>query len=206
MAQITNGIRGILSNPAVYDFVQSALGANRARKLLMHDYIHPAPGDQLLDIGCGTGELVSYLPANVHYLGFDLSQDYINSARERYGDRGRFECSDVADFKPVDLPAADIVLAIGVLHHLDDGQADRLFQAARDRLRPGGRFISIDGTLVEGQSRIARALILRDRGQNIRSPNSYQALAASKFSTITCTVRHDLLHVPYTHCILQCTR
>lgn len=206
MAQITSGIRGILSNPAVYDFLQSALGAGRARNRLIRDHIRPAPGDRLLDIGCGTGELLNYLPANVHYIGFDLSPDYINAARERYGDRGRFECSDVADFEPTNLFGVDLVLAIGVLHHLDDDQVKRLFQTAWNKLRPGGRFISLDGALLDGQSRIARALILRDRGQNIRSPNGYQALAASQFSAITCTVRHDLLHVPYTHCILECTR
>jgi SAM-dependent methyltransferase len=206
VVQITSGIRGILSNPSVYDFVQSALGAGRARKRLIRDHIRPTSSDHLLDIGCGTGELLNYLPANIHYIGFDLSPNYIDAARERYGDRGRFECSDVADFKSADLLGVDLVLAIGVLHHLDDDQARRLFQTAWDKLRPGGRFISMDGALIEGQSRIARALILRDRGQNIRSPNGYQALAASKFSTIICKIRHDLLHVPYTHCILECTR
>ncbi|MFI5071358.1 MAG: class I SAM-dependent methyltransferase [Terriglobales bacterium] len=206
MAQITSGIRGILSNPSAYDFLQSILGAGRARKLLVRDHIRPTSSDYLLDIGCGTGELLNYLPANVRYIGFDLSPDYINAARERYGHRGRFECADVADFEPADLRGVDLVLAIGVLHHLDNDQVKCLFQTAWNKLRPGGRFISLDGTLVNGQSRIARALILRDRGQNIRSPDGYQALATSKFSTVTCTVRHDLLHVPYTHCILECTR
>jgi hypothetical protein len=98
------------------------------------------------------------------------------------------------------------VLAIGVLHHLDDGQAARLVQTAWNKLRSGGRFISLDGALVNDQSRIARALILRDRGQNIRTPSGYKAIAASKFTTIECTVRHDLLYVPYTHCILECVR
>jgi SAM-dependent methyltransferase len=206
MAQITSGIRTILSNPSAYDFLQSALGASRARKRLIRDHIRPRPDDHLLDIGCGTGELLKYLPANIHYIGFDLSPDYINAARERYGNRGRFECSDVADFEPTDLLGVDLVLAIGVLHHLDDDQVVHLLLTAWNKLRPGGRFISLDGTLVKGQSRIARALILRDRGQNIRSPDGYQALAASKFSITACTVRHDLLYVPYTHCILECTR
>lgn len=206
MAQITSGIRAILSNPSAYNFLQSVLGAGRARKRLIRDHIRPRPDDHLLDIGCGTGELLKYLPANVHYIGFDLSPDYINAARKRYGDRGRFECSDVADFEPANLFGVDLVLAIGVLHHLDDDQVIRLLQTASDKLHPGGRFISLDGALANGQSRIARTLILRDRGQNIRSPVGYQALAALKFSTITCTVRHDLLYVPYTHCILECTR
>jgi SAM-dependent methyltransferase len=206
MTQITNGIRGILAVPAAYDLLQSALGAGRARKRLVQDYIRPMPQDNLLDIGCGTGELLKYLPTHVHYIGFDLSQAYIDAARLRYGNRGRFECSDVANFDSSDLNGVDLVLAIGVLHHLDEDQAMHLLQTAWEKLRPGGRLITMDGTLINGQSRLARALILRDRGQNIRSPDGYTNIARSKFSTITCTVRHDLLYVPYTHCILECTR
>lgn len=206
MAQITNGIRGILSHPVVYDFLQTVLGADRARKTVIRDHIRAAPGAKILDIGCGTGELLSYLSPDIQYVGFDLSQDYIEAARARNGSRGRFECCDVADFDASEGGGVDLVLAIGVLHHLDNDQARRLFKTAWDKLRPGGRFISQDGTLVDGQSRIARALILQDRGQNIRSPEEYRELASSRFSNIKCTVRGDLLHVPYTHCILECTR
>lgn len=62
----------------------------------------------------------------------------------------------------------------------------------------------MDGTLIEGQSSIARRLILRDRGQNIREPEGYAALARHSFEEVDVTVRHDLLHVPYTHCVMEC--
>lgn len=207
MSQITHGIRSILSHPFFYDLNQNILGAGKSRRQLVRDHIRPREGDQLLDIGCGTAELLRYLPLNLRYVGFDLSQPYIDAARKRYGDRCRFECMDIANFEDHSIEGgADIVLAIGILHHLDDDPAQALIATAWDKLKPGGRLITIDGTLTDAQSRFARALILRDRGQNIRSPDAYRALAAHRFGEVRMSVREDMLHVPYTHCILECTR
>ncbi|HEV7271688.1 class I SAM-dependent methyltransferase [Pseudoxanthomonas sp.] len=206
MAQKTDGIHAILSLPAIYDFVQTALGASKSRRKLVRDHIRPEPGDVLLDIGCGTGELLPFLPASIKYHGFDLSQSYIEAARRRYAGRGIFDCMDIAEYIPTPgSPPADIVLAIGVLHHLDDDLAIKLLRTARDQLRLGGRFVSLDGTLVRGQSRIARKLVLQDRGKNIRTPEAYASLARNVFGNVQPRVRTDMIYVPYTHCILECT-
>ncbi|MBD9468871.1 class I SAM-dependent methyltransferase [Pseudoxanthomonas sp. PXM01] len=207
MSQVTHGIRSILSHPAIYDLTQNILGAGRSRKKLVKDYIRAEPRDQLLDIGCGTAELLPYLPEDIDYVGFDLSPRYIEAARKRYGARARFECMDIADFDDdMVKDGADIVLAIGILHHLDDELAHALIDTAWSKLRPGGRLITLDGTLTDSQSGLARSLILRDRGQNIRSPEGYRALAGTDFSSVHLTVREDMLFVPYTHCIMECTR
>lgn len=114
---------------------------------------------------------------------------------------------DIANFQDGAIESgADIALAIGILHHLDDAEARALIQTAWNKLKPGGRFITLDGALVPDQSKVARGLILRDRGQNVRSPEEYARLATGIFSTVHATVRNDLLLVPYTHCILECTR
>lgn len=207
MSQITHGIRSILSHPSVYDFTQSVLGAGRSRKKLVRDYIRAKPGDILLDIGCGTAELIPYLPADIEYVGFDLSSQYIEAARRRYGTRARFKCMDIAQFNDTLIKdGADIVLAIGILHHLDDEPALALIRTAWSKLKPGGRLVTLDGTLTGTQSRMARHIILRDRGQNIRTPAGYRELAEQEFSSVRATVREDMLFVPYTHCILECTR
>ena len=207
MSQVTHGIRSILSHPAFYDLTQNILGAGRSRRKLVREYIRAKPDDQLLDIGCGTAELLPHLPEGLDYLGFDLSQPYIDAARKRYGDRGRFECMDIANFDDEAIKGgADIVLAIGILHHLDDDLAKALIATAWNKLKPSGRLITIDGTLTDDQSRVARTLILRDRGQNIRQPQEYRALASTVFASVQMTVRQDMLFVPYTHCILECTR
>lgn len=207
MAQKTDGLHSILSTPGMYDFVQTMLGASKSRRRLVRDHIRPEPGNVLLDIGCGTGELLPFLPAGIHYHGFDLSQRYIDAARHRHSSRGIFDCMDIADYRPTaDSRPADIVLAIGVLHHLDDDIAVKLLRTAHSQLRPGGRFVTLDGTLIPNQSRIARKLVLQDRGQNIRTPERYTDLARGIFGQVETHVRTDMIYVPYTHCILECTR
>ncbi|UXB20677.1 class I SAM-dependent methyltransferase [Stenotrophomonas maltophilia] len=206
MSQKTNGLHAVLSHPAVYDLLQNLLGARRSRERLIRDHIRPREGDYILDIGCGTGELFSQMPPGIRYIGFDLSPAYIDAARERFGDRGRFECMDVADYEVSheQKQKADLVLAIGILHHLDDSHARALMRTAHAALKPGGRFISLDGTYIDGQSAIARGLISRDRGKSIRTPAAYQALAEAEFGTVNGQVRGDLLFVPYTHYIMEC--
>jgi len=114
---------------------------------------------------------------------------------------------DVADYKVgQEQQKADLVLAIGILHHLDDSHARALMRTAHAALKPGGRFISLDGAYVDGQSAIAHGLIARDRGQSIRTPDAYQALAEAEFGAVKGQVRDDMLYVPYTHYIMECVR
>jgi SAM-dependent methyltransferase len=98
----------------------------------------------------------------------------------------------------------DIVLATGVLHHLDDEEARELFRTAREALRPGGRLVTLDGCYVDGQSRMARYLLSRDRGKFVRAPEAYVRLARSQFEDVQASVRDDLLRIPYTHVALVC--
>lgn len=41
----------------------------------------------VLDVGCGTGELLKYLDRDIHYVGIDVSPTAIGIAERRYGDR-----------------------------------------------------------------------------------------------------------------------
>jgi len=56
------------------------------------------PGELVLDIGCGPGALLRYLPAGASYIGFDRNHAYIVQARREHGGRGTFICDDVSNF------------------------------------------------------------------------------------------------------------
>jgi SAM-dependent methyltransferase len=203
MTEVTSGIRSVLSRPVVYEVWSRLVGGEHGRSTLIREYARPRPADRILDLGCGPGELLAYLPGGVSYLGVDISPDYIARAREQYGTRAEFRVGDATAFDPGD-DRFDLVLAFGVLHHLDDDQTGGLLRAAARAVDPGGRVVTVDPVHAQGQSRAARAIISRDRGQHVRTGEGYAALAREVYPTVNSVVRHDLLRIPYSHCILQC--
>lgn len=204
MSQITTGLRSVLSSPWVYDLLQNVMGARSARKQFVREYVRPISKCRILDIGCGTARILDYLP-EVNYHGFDLSQRYIDDASRRYGSRGFFSCTLLEQSLVDNLEPFDIVIATGVLHHLDDDDAAGLIQLAHSALRTGGRLITIDPCYANGQNIISRYLVSRDRGQNVRSDKQYPGLASAIFSQVKGEVRHRLF-IPYTHYIMECLK
>ena len=204
MSQITSGIRAILSNPIVYSALQRAMGAQSVKTMLAEEAVRALPGQNVLDIGCGTADTLDYLPS-VQYWGFDLSEAYIKQAKDRYGSRGHFFCQEVGTATLESLPQMDIVLAFGVLHHLDDETAQTLVSLAHRALKPGGRLVTVDPCFEIGQNKLARFLISRDRGQNVRTRIQYEQLAKTVFPNTKAVIRHQSW-IPYTRCLMECTR
>lgn len=206
MAQITTGIRSLLSLPAAYNFLQYLAGSKKALPKYVTEYILPKANDKILDIGCGTANILNYFPSSIHYYGFDLDKSYINYAKRKFGSRGTFICNDVNNNLIKTLPKFDIILATGLLHHLNDPEALKLFSMAAEGLKDTGRMITLDCCYVSNQSKLAAFIIKNDRGRNIRSPEAYQALALKHFSQVKVNIRHDMLNIPYTHTVMKCSK
>ena len=206
MAQITSGLRAIFSHPAIYNLAQRMVGAKKARRQLIQDYFPAMQGLRMLDIGCGTAEILHHLPEDMSYDGFDASEAYIAQANAQFGHRANFRAELVKQATLDDLPPFDLILAFGLLHHLDDTEASILFDLAYAALKPGGKVVTIDPVFTDQQPRLAHWLISKDRGQNIRTPETYVQLVQSPFDHVLPTVRHDMLHMPYSHLILECEK
>ncbi len=198
-------IRGVLSHAGVYGLFQRMVGAERERRLYVERHVRPVAGDRVLDIGCGPADILHALPS-VTYVGFDMSSSYIEAARRRFGARGQFEVGSISVELAGKYTGFDLVLANGVLHHLPDQGATALFELAKAALKPGGRLVTFDGCFVDNQSRIARFLLKKDRGEHVRNEAAYLKLATGVFGDVTATVTDDLLRVPYTHLVLECRR
>lgn len=199
-------LRSILSFPYAFRCYQGLIGAAKARVLYSEQYIKAREHDRILDIGCGTADILDHMP-QVHYTGFDMNRKYIDYAKKRYGAKGSFFCERVSgETARRERGVFDIVLANGVLHHLDDEEAVRLFEIAMVSLRKGGRLVTIDGCFEDGQSRIARYILEKDRGGYVRTEAGYRGLAASAFSDMSIAIRHDLYRIPYTFIIMTCVK
>jgi cyclopropane fatty-acyl-phospholipid synthase-like methyltransferase len=201
MPETTTGLRSALSSPRVYDLAMFIMGSKRSRRQFVNRYLRVKGGEDVLDIGCGTAEILDYMPP-VRYTGWDTSAEYIESCQQRYPDQ---------TFKQGALPDGtgtyDIVMALGVLHHMNDDECRAFFAAAKRNLKPGGRVVTLDACKTPMQNPAARVFFALDRGQAIRFEKDYLELAHSELDTVKSHVVTDLMPVwiPYTHIIMEGT-
>ena len=196
--------RSLLAHPGLYSLFRRLVGRDGTRLVYAREHLRAEPGQRVLDLGCGTGDILQFLP-DVRYLGYDISERYVEHARRRFGQRGEFHCAGITEDMPVETSSFDLAIAHGVLHHVDDATATSLFRVARRALVPGGRLVTFDGCFVEGQSAAARLFLSLDRGEHVRELAEYERLARTSFEHVHASVRHDLIRIPYTHLVLECT-
>jgi SAM-dependent methyltransferase len=205
MAERTTGPWALLEWPALYTAFQKIVAGKDARAEVTRLYIRSRPNDRVMDIGCGPADILPYL-GDVDYIGIDHNPQYIRQAQARWGNRGRFVCGDASEAATREPGTFDLVLAIGVLHHLNDDQVRGLLDTVKTLLKPGGRLVTIDPAFTEPQNPIARFLIRNDRGQNVRAALDLEQLVAKTFPATTLHLRTDLMRLPYTHAILEATK
>jgi SAM-dependent methyltransferase len=163
------------SNAGAYELSQRLVSLNfRAflRELRAEHFFQP--GLSYLDLGCGTGFLRDHL-RNVDYLGVDINPTYIAAARRRRGEG--FQVGDALAIGNLSR-TFDRIIAIGLLHHLDDRQARAVLAGARRRLRPGGEIFIIDALWPPDNNRLGRFLRGSDNGAYVRTLAQWEKLFA----------------------------
>ena len=208
-AHVHSGALGLLAFPWAYAAVKRLLYKPANHSRLLTEIIRPFPGCRILDIGCGPADILSYLPEYISaYTGLDFNPRYIEFAQQRWSDRKncRFECRNLNDLVAENMQAFDIVLALGLLHHISDADAGRLFRTVAELLKPGGRFITYDGVYMQGQNPVAKWLLAHDRGRAVRTEAGYLALARETFPETSGQILHDTLRVPYTIMVMTCRK
>ncbi|MGZ3703277.1 MAG: class I SAM-dependent methyltransferase [Bdellovibrionota bacterium] len=186
----------MFDQPWVYRLGQKLLYRSGAQAAYVSEYIQPKAGLRVLDVGCGPGIFLDYLPGT-QYSGIDPNPRYIEGARARFGEKGEFRCGLLRPGGDWNNEKFDVILANGVLHHISDTDARQLLALCSSMLKPGGRFVSRDGCFAPGQSWPARFFLERDRGGFVRDESGYQKLLQPHFKAIRAEIRDDLLRVPY---------
>lgn len=205
--QDDSGLKRILKFSWAYRLLQSLAGTPQAMRWLAEHHWKAQPGEKVVDIGCGLGTILHYLPPDVNYVGFDISDAYIQTARKQFGDRAVFLCGTARTF--LDrwddrLDNADLVTCIGLLHHLEDKEVEEVLEVSRRMLSPTGRLVVLEPTYLAHQTRTSRWMVGRDRGRNVRSEAEWKRLMGNVFPSLTTSIATGLLRLPYVHILAEC--
>lgn len=109
----------------------------------------PAPGEQVLDVGCGTGTVAIELASRVgagKVRGIDASPEMIEVATAKATKAGADLELQVAVIEALPLAdgSLDLVTSSLMLHHLPGDLKRKGLAEVRRVLRPGGRFVAVD--------------------------------------------------------------
>ncbi len=130
-------------NAARWDEIRSLYVAESDVEQAILDAVGPGPFRRLVDLGSGTGRMLTLLAPRVEQaLGLDLSQQMLNIARNQVAQAGLARCElRHGDIFGTRLPdgSADLVVVHQVLHYLADPAA---------ALREAGRIVSDPGKLI----------------------------------------------------------
>ena len=117
----------------------------RRAQLMLSEMDLSKSGD-VLEIGCGTGEISSFLAEGSRYrvLGTDICAPFIADAANKYKrDNLSFEVVDFNDPSQVRERKFDYVVGNGILHHLYPNLPQAL-RTIRELLKPGGKMIFME--------------------------------------------------------------
>lgn len=200
MSQKIKGIYKIFSYPFFYSLTQKIMSGETKRSSLVKNIIK---NSYVLDIGCGTAKILDDLP-KVNYYGYDISKKYINYAKKKHKEKtNNFFCKKFSLNEVKKLPKFDFVLLFGVMHHLSDNQLEKILFLIKKVLKKKGKLLTCDPIYEKKQNFLARYLIEKDVGKQVRFKEGYIKILKKKFKKICFKIDHQKL-MPYTWFSTSC--
>jgi ubiquinone/menaquinone biosynthesis C-methylase UbiE len=161
----------------------------------LSDYVHQHGGQQLLDLGCGTGGYSKVLAEQGHSVqAFDINPEYVKIAQELGVDAKQYDGFTI----PLPDNAVDTVFMIEVLEHIENPERilPELHRVARRNV-----IITVPNNTQKFDAPIAWNHMLEVDHKNFFTVDSLKQLLGSKFSSVEVTqvlpidraMAHDLL-------------
>ena len=204
MSQRINQIYNFINSPLVYRIIQYIMSGSSFRNSIIKKNIKKS-NLKILDIGCGPAQILEQIP-RCDYYGYDIDQRSIQYAKKKYRKKNyHFYCKKFNKTEIKKLPKFDFVIFFGILHHLSNKEADKMLTLCKRIMKKNSKLLTEDPILVEKQNIIAKFLIEKDRGINVRQKKEYINLLKKHFKKIKNKVTHQFF-IPYTWFTTICSK
>src|SRR5271166_5032727 len=142
----------LIRSAFLYDMMLTVLtfGREQAFRESILDAGGVAPGNRVLDVGCGTGTLTlaakRRVGPNAEVHGVDPSEEMIARAKTKAARQGLAVALDIASAQKLPFPDAsfDVVLSSLMLHHLPEPSRKQAVAEMGRVLRPAGRLLIVE--------------------------------------------------------------
>jgi len=135
---------------------------------------------RVLDVGCGPGTNAGHF-RHLDYLGIDVNPRYIESAKQRHGDR--FVAADAAEFVAKPSERFDFILVNSFLHHIDLPTTRRILANLTRLVTEDGHVHIVELVLPPSLS-IPRLLARSDRGNYPRPQDEWVQIFQEHFQQV----------------------
>ena len=204
MSQRINQIYNFINSPLVYRIIQYIMSGTSFRNSIIKKNIKKS-NLKILDIGCGPAQILEQIP-RCDYYGYDIDQRSIQYAKKKYRKKNyHFYCKKFNKTEIKKLPKFDFVIFFGILHHLSNKEADKMLTLCKRTMKKNSKLLTEDPILLEKQNIIAKFLIEKDRGINVRQKKEYINLLKKHFKKIKNKVTHQFF-IPYTWFTTVCSK
>lgn len=197
----------IFDNALLYKLFQFSVISNSSRQRIRDEVLKPIGVEKVLDFGCGIG-YHSLDFSDSDYLGIEPLSSCVVKANKMYkAKNSNFIVGDHLTLSSIADSSFDVVIAIGVLHHIDDEIFFQFVKEAHRILKPGGRLTTFDPVFHANQSILSRLVVARDRGEWVRTREEYLFPVRNAFGgRVSDNIYQRLLRIPYDHIHMEARR
>lgn len=204
MSQRKNQIYNFINNPLIYKIIQGVMSGTSFRNGIIKKNI-TKNNLKILDIGCGPAQILEHIP-KCDYYGYDIDRRSIQYAKKKYYQKNyHFYCKKFNKTELKKLPKFDFIIFFGILHHLSNKEVHEILKLCKKIMKKNSKLLTEDPILLENQNVIAKFLIKKDRGLNVRDKQEYINLLKKHFKKIKNKVTHQYF-IPYTWFTTVCSK
>ena len=197
-------IADMFNNARLYELFQFRISRRGTSRIVHNEILKPRGVEKVLDFGCGIGYHSTEF-SNSEYLRIEPIQGCVDKANQMFKtSKNSFILGDHTALKSIPNSSFDLIIAMGVLHHLNNSILDEFVRESYRILKSGGRLTTFDPAYHKNQSLISKWVVSRDRGKWVRNVDDYLNPMRKMYrQEPTIKIYTNLLKIPYDHIAIE---